>query len=60
MLYGLRRILYILLIILLFSWLVSYLQIFSIISWLFNISMPLILAFIFRFLFDPVMNQLKN
>lgn len=60
MLYTLKKILYLLLIITLFSWLVSYLQIFSIIGWLFTISMPLILAFIFRFLFDPMTKHLTD
>lgn len=60
MLYTLKKILYLLLIITLFSWLVSYLQIFAIIQWLFTISMPLILAFVFRFLFDPITKHLTT
>lgn len=58
--YGLRRIIYFLLIILLFSFLVQYLHIGDIFVWIFNILLPLILGFIIRFLTDPLFQRFSN
>lgn len=53
----LRKIIYLLLTLLLIQWVYRYFHIGETIVWLFNISMPLILAFIFRFIFDPLLSR---
>lgn len=58
--YGLRRIIYFLVIILLFSFLMQYLHIGDIVIWVFNILLPLILGFVIRFLTDPLFQRFSN
>lgn len=54
MLQTMQRWIYVLIFILLLYWVARYLRIVEIFIWLFHISMPVILAFIFRFILDPI------
>ena len=54
MLQAIQRWSYVLIFILLLYWVTRYLRIVEILIWFFHISMPVILAFIFRFLLDPI------
>lgn len=54
MLQTIQRWIYVLIFILLLYWVARYLRIVEIFIWLFHISMPVILAFIFRFILDPI------
>ncbi len=53
---SLQKIVYGLLALLLLYFLVYYLQLVTIIVWLFHICMPLFIAFVFRFIMDPIIS----